>query len=103
MNVRYRKSENIVTRRIAEQTILVPVTANVAELNSIYMLNEVGTRVWGLIDRENTLDQLVETITKEYEIGPGEATSSILEFVNSLCDANLIAAESGTADGTTEL
>ena len=98
---RYRKSENVVTRRIAEQTILVPVAANVAELDSIYMLNDLGTRVWELIDREKTLDQIVETITGEYEVGPEEATSSVLEFLNSLGDAKLIASESRTADAAT--
>jgi hypothetical protein len=95
---RYLKSENVVTRRIAEQTLLVPVTANVAELNSIYMLNDLGTRVWELLGGENTLDQIVETITQEYEVGPEEATSSILEFLNSLREAKLIASESRTAD-----
>jgi len=100
---RYRKSENVVMRRIVEQTILVPVTANVAELNSIYMLNELGTRVWELIDHENSLEGIVETITGEYEVGPDEATSSVLEFLNSLSDAKLIASELRTADAATQL
>ncbi len=103
MNARYRKSENVVTRRIAEQTLLVPVTANVADLNSIYMLNDLGTRVWELIGSENSLDQIVETITNEYDAGPEEVTSSVLEFLNSLCDAKLIASESRTADGASRL
>jgi hypothetical protein len=98
---RYRKSENVVTRRIAEQTILVPVTANVAELDSFYMLNDLGTRVWELIDREKNLDQIVETITGEYEVGSEEAMSSVVEFLNSLCDAKLIASESRTVDAAT--
>lgn len=99
----YRKNENVVTRCIAGQTILVPVTANVAGLDSIYVLNEMGTRIWGLIDIHTTLVRIVEAITNEYEVGPQEATSSILEFINSLCEASLIAPESRPADGATEL
>jgi hypothetical protein len=98
---RYRKSENVVTRRIAEQTILVPVSANVAELDSIYMLNDLGTRVWELIGREKNLDQIVKTITAEYEVDAEEATSSVLEFLNSLRDAKLVASESRTKNAAT--
>lgn len=103
MNERYSKSDNIVTRRIANQTLLVPVTASVAELDSIFMLNEVGTRIWGLIDRQTTLEAIVETIIREYEVGPEEALSSVLEFVDSLREAKLIAFESRRADGATDL
>jgi hypothetical protein len=103
MNECYRKSENIVTRCIAGQTLLVPVAANVAELDSLYMLNEMGTRIWELIGSNTTLDRVVEAITREYDVEPEEAASSILEFINSLCEARLIASESRTANGATEL
>jgi Coenzyme PQQ synthesis protein D (PqqD) len=103
MNECYRKSENIVTRRIAGQTLLVPVAANVADLDSLYMLNEMGTRIWELIGSNTTLDKVVETITREYDVEPEEAATSILEFINSLCEARLIASESRTANGATEL
>ena len=89
----YRKNNNIVTRCIAGQTILVPVTSNVADLNSIFVLNEVGTRIWTLMDHHTTLDRLAEAVMQEYEVESAEASRSILEFVNSLCEAHLAEAE----------
>jgi hypothetical protein len=103
MNDCYRKNENIVTRCIAGQTLLVPVAANVAELDSLYVLNEVGTRIWGLIESNTTLDRVVEAITREYDVGPQEAATSILEFINSLREARLLASESRAANGAAEI
>lgn len=104
MNERYRKNENIVTRRIAQQTLLVPVTANVAELDAIYVLNELGTRIWGLIDSETSVDAIVEAVTREYEVGPEEATNSVRAFVDSLREAKLLVeSESRGAHGAAEL
>jgi hypothetical protein len=103
MNECYRKNENVVARCIAGQTLLVPVAANVAELDSLYVLNEMGTRIWGLMDSHTTLERVVEAITREYDVGPQEAATSILEFINSLCDAKLIASESRAAYGAAEL
>jgi hypothetical protein len=44
------KAADFVTRDIAGETIIVPVRDGVGDLNSIYTLNELGTRVWQLVD-----------------------------------------------------
>jgi len=99
----YRKSERIVTRCIAGQTILVPVTSNVADLDSIFMLNEMGTRIWGWMEDHPTLDLLVEAVKQEYDVEAEEASQSILEFVNSLREAQLVRLEPSADDAAAEL
>ena len=47
---RYRKDESVVSRKIADEVILVPIRKNVGDLESIYTLDEVGARIWELID-----------------------------------------------------
>ena len=58
-----------------------------AELDSLYVLNEMGTRIGGLMDSHTTLDRVVEAIAREYDVGQQEAATSILEFINLRCDA----------------
>jgi hypothetical protein len=64
----FKKSENIVYRKIADEYILVPIRNNVGDLQNIYTLNEVGARVWELIDGKKTLNQISNELLEEFEI-----------------------------------
>lgn len=90
MKQRFRKKGDIATRAIAGETILVPVSAHVAQLNFIYILNEVGSLVWQLLDGRTELDQIAEAISREYEVAAQEATKDLTELVASLEAAGLV-------------
>ena len=45
----FKKDPNMVSRKIADEVILVPIRQNVGDLESIYTLNEVATRIWELM------------------------------------------------------
>jgi hypothetical protein len=51
------KETDFVTREVAGETIIVPIRGNVGDLNSIYTLNEVGTKIWELIDGKNSVSK----------------------------------------------
>lgn len=87
----YAKDIHLVTRCIAGETIIVPVRSNVGDLNSIYTLNEAGTMIWELIDGKNSAVQIIEAISRDYEVGPEEASKDIVFFLESLEEAGLIA------------
>ena len=42
-------------RQIAGEYILVPIRQSAGEVESIYTLNEVGTRIWELLDGQRSL------------------------------------------------
>lgn len=89
----YRKTESVVTRCIAGQTLLVPVTTSVADLNSVFVLNEMGTLIWGQIDGQTPVASIVDAILADYEVEAPEATASVLQFMDSLQEANLFRPE----------
>jgi hypothetical protein len=80
----YEKDESMVFRRIQDETILVPVRSNVGDLDNIYVLNEVGARIWELIDGEKDAAEIVDAILSEYEIAPEEAERDIAGFLKGL-------------------
>ena len=86
----YIKQTNFVTREIAGETIVVPVRNNVGDLDSIYTLNELGTRIWQLIDGKKTLTQIVDGICSAYDVTSEEAEKDALEFLKSLETGGLI-------------
>jgi hypothetical protein len=80
----YGKSSSMVHRQIADETILVPIRRDVADLDSIYALGGVAPRVWQLIDGQRTLQDVVACIVQEYEVEADVAKADVLDLVAQL-------------------
>ncbi|MBI2883969.1 MAG: PqqD family protein [Candidatus Methylomirabilis oxyfera] len=87
---RFIKASDCVTRCITGETIIVPVSGGVGDLDSIYTVNEVGTRIWELIDGRTPVSRIIDAIANEYEITAEEAEQDIVDFLGSLEAAGLI-------------
>jgi hypothetical protein len=94
----YRKNPSFVGRCIAGETILVPVTSNVAQLDSVFTLNETGTLIWGLLDGQTPLDRITQAIAAEFHVSAEEAEKDALQFLGSLEGAGLIGRSSEAGD-----
>ena len=87
---RFVKATDLVTRSIGGETIIVPVTNGVGDLNAIYTLNEMGARIWDLLDGNTDVKQVVETITEEYEVPEEQAEEDVLDYLRSFEEAGLV-------------
>jgi len=86
----FQKDKNLVTRSIAGETLIVPVRTGIADLDYIYALNEVGSRVWELLNERRPVREIVAAISSEYEVTPEQAARDIGELLSSLEAAGLI-------------
>jgi hypothetical protein len=84
LETRFARDSSIVSRKIAEEVILVPVRQNVADLESIFTLNEVAGRIWELLDGEMRIAEIRDLIVDEFEVTPDEAEADLLEFLGLL-------------------
>jgi hypothetical protein len=84
------RDETAVTRRIAGETIIVPVRNDVADLDSIYTLNETGSFIWELLDGQRTVATLVDAVVEEFEVDRELAASDVARLVASLRDEGLL-------------
>jgi hypothetical protein len=87
---KYRRSEDLVYRKIQDETILVPIKDNVGDMGSIYNLNEVGSFIWEQLDGEKTLLDITNMIVEEFEVSPEQAQADLREFVSQLKEINAI-------------
>jgi hypothetical protein len=77
----FSKGPNIVSRKIADEVILVPIRQNVGDLESIYALNEVGAFIWDLIDGKRQAKEIKEMIVEAFDVSPEEAEKDLIEFL----------------------
>ena len=90
LNDKFRKSESIVSRRIAGEAVLVPLRRNAADLDSIFALNETAATVWETLDGNNTLQQVLEKVVSEFEVDETTARQDLLELITQLRDLGAV-------------
>jgi hypothetical protein len=83
-------TRKFVTRRIADETIIVPVVGGVGDLDAIFTLNEVGSLVWQLTDPPTTVHAIVEEVARTFDVPPDQAERDVVEFLGKMVEAGLI-------------
>ena len=86
----YRPSSDVVVRRVGDESVVVPVRNRVGDLDSLFTLNEVASRVWELLDGQRPLDAIAETICAEFEVAPEVAAADIEELMHALEQVHLV-------------
>jgi hypothetical protein len=77
-------SESVVTRKTGNEYVLVPVTNNIADMDSVYTLNETGAFIWEQIDGKRTVKEIIELLIGEYETDIESATEDVFEFIGNM-------------------
>jgi hypothetical protein len=83
-------NREFVTRRIADETIIVPVVGGVGDLDAIFTLNEVGSLIWQLVDTPTTVQAIVEEVGRTFDASPDRLEQDVVEFLGKLAEAGLI-------------
>ena len=78
------QSTSIVTRKTGNEYVLVPITNNIADMNSVYTLNETGAFIWEHIDGKRTIEEIIKELTVEYDIDSANAETDVLTFVENM-------------------
>lgn len=86
----YRKRDDIVARRIAGETLLVPIRGELAEMQQIFALNPVAEFIWERLDGAHPLGEILDGILEDFEVGSDEARADMERFVRDLLKAELI-------------
>ncbi len=86
----FARRKHFVTRRIASETVIVPIGRGAQDLQPVLTLNEVGAEIWGMIDGELTLDEVAETIAQGYEVSADQALTDATQFLSELDAAEMV-------------
>lgn len=91
MNTVYKISPNVISKKLEGQVMIVPLVSNVGNLeDDLFQLNETGTLVWELLDGKNRLRDIVDILSKSYDVPCHIIEKDTLELVKQLIEKNLI-------------
>lgn len=73
-------------RRVGEEVVLVPIGARRSDLDSVYLLDEVGAAIWELADGQRSTSDIVDALVEEFEVTRERADSDLQVFLTRLTD-----------------
>lgn len=85
-----KKNPNIVTRIIEDEVILMPLYKTSKEIDCIYTLNDVGARIWALIDKKKTLGEIKKILLKEFDATEKDIDKKLTEFLKDLVEIKAV-------------
>jgi hypothetical protein len=78
------QSTTIVTRKTGNEYVLVPITNNIADMNSVYTLNETGAFIWEQIDGKRNVGEIIKILISEYDIDFKNAEEDVFSFIDNM-------------------
>ncbi|WPD23017.1 MAG: PqqD family protein [Candidatus Electrothrix scaldis] len=97
MNVRssavFRHADNIVTRKVMDETLLVPISGEMASMDSLYSLNDTGAFLWQSFDGKRSLSDIGRKMAEQYDASIEVIEADLIEITAGLAEAGLLISE----------
>lgn len=86
-------TKNQVSSDLGQEAVILDLKSGV-----YYGLNDVGTRIWNLLQEPKTLSEIRDLILEEYEVEPECCEQELLALLYELLDAGLIEVSNETVE-----
>ncbi len=77
--------ENVVARELEGEAVMLNLESGV-----YFGLDEVGTRIWALIQEHGSLRKVFEAMQREYDVAPATLEKDLLRLVEELQGKGLV-------------
>jgi hypothetical protein len=78
-------SGDVVTRELAGEAVLLDLASG-----TYFGLDEVGTRVWGLLAEHGSLDPVVAALLEEYDVEEATVRADLDRLIDALQEKGLV-------------
>ena len=91
LDSRCAPSDQIVTREIEGETIILPLTSGIGDVDDdIYTLNDTGKAIWQKLDGKRTLRDVARELSAEFGCPPEEVERDVIGFVGELLKRRIL-------------
>ena len=82
--VQFQRNPDYIFRKIADESVLVPIRQDVASMDSIFTLNSVGAFLWEQMAQPATQADLGVAVLNEYDADPEILMSDLERFLGEM-------------------
>lgn len=80
----YKKNNNFVYRKIGDESIIIPIKNDSADLTSLYTLNETADFIWNELGKNKNIESIINCLIKEFGVSYDEAFNDTIRFIKDL-------------------
>ena len=85
LNTTIRASEDVVVSQLDDELVMMSV-----DRGQYYSLDDIGRRVWELLEKPLTVAAICDTVVDEYDVERDECEKDMLAWLRELVDENLV-------------
>ncbi len=78
-------SSEVLTQEVGGETVILDLKSE-----GYFGLDEIGTRIWQLIQEQKNLQSVTETMLNEYDVEPDQLKTDINNLLNELIKSGLV-------------
>ena len=82
---RFSISNEVLAQEVSGETVLLDL-----EGECYFGLNEVGTRIWQLLQSESSVGEALDTLSGEYDVSRDQLESDLGRLLDKLTEAGLV-------------
>lgn len=88
VETRLQRDETIIYAPVKHEAVMLNI-----DQGRYHSLNEVGARIWELLESPQTVRQLCHHLCDEFDVEESACHTAVLEFVRALLDRGMVHAE----------
>lgn len=82
--------ENVVSRHIAGEELLIPIKGRLADMQRIFALDPVAAYIWKKLDGSADLESVLQSVLGEFDVVEDKARRDFQSFIRQLEDEGLV-------------
>jgi hypothetical protein len=79
------QAEEVIWRRIGDEIVVIKDDGL-----GLHILNPTAAIIWEMCSVENTVEQIVASLCKRFDVDPDEANTDVSEMLHKLADLGLL-------------
>ena len=76
-----RLKSQFVVREVGNELILVPLTSNIARMNEMFVINEVGKLIWENLSETTDVQSLTSLVLSQFDVDEDTAGKDVEAFL----------------------
>ena len=89
-SVTYARNPDFIFRKVVEEMILVPIVQDVANMDFVFALNDVGATIWQQLETPQTHENLTQAVLTEYDAEPDVINKDLENFLREMLEIGAI-------------
>lgn len=85
-----KRKSDFMMQNVASENLLVPLGAQVMDLNGFVTLNDTAACVWELLAQDRTVDELAGAVAEEFNMDAAIARADVQAFLDEIAGMGLL-------------